>query len=363
MDIISNLFFQIVPFLAIITILITVHELGHYFAARFYGVAIQTFSIGFGKVLWSKTDKKGVVWQICLLPLGGYVRMASLDLLEYKLKEGHIDQARFEQLKPKTMEGQNTFGRVFIALAGPLANIILALILFTGLFMYGGHARKVTCVVPGSPADKAGIVVGDILSQKGANGLPIAMSNAPWRVHRNGQMVEITNAPEIVDFSTCNIETKLLDRKSLGVILKESVSRDFSLSFNDSLTRSLILIKDGFLQFFAIFPRIFTQEEARKNVGGIISIQQAMASIFSVSLWNSILFSAGLSVSLGVLNLLPIPVLDGGHIVIALVEGIMRKRISQKIRSIIFIFGLAFIIFLFMFILNLDIIRLISRLN
>lgn len=361
MDIISQLFFQIVPFLALITVLITVHELGHYFAARFYGVAIQTFSIGFGKVLWSKIDKNGVTWQVCLLPLGGYVRMASLDLLEYKLNEGHIDQLRFAQLKSKTMEGQHTLGRILIAFAGPLANILLAFIMLMGLFMYGGHARQVTCVVPGSPADKAGIVKGDIVSQEGASGLPMATRDAPWRVHRGGQLIAITAQPKEVDFSACGMETTPSGRKSLGIQLKESVSRDFSLNFNQSLTKSLFLVKESFLQFWAIFPRIFIQEEMRENVGSIISVQQTMASISSVSIWNSMLFSAFLSVNLAALNLLPIPVLDGGHIIIALVEGIMRKRLSQKIRSIIFIFGLAFIIFLFMFVINLDIIRFISK--
>ncbi len=361
MDIISQLFFQIVPFLALITVLITVHELGHYLVARFYGVAIQTFSIGFGKVLWSKVDKKGVTWQICLLPLGGYVRMASLDLLEYKLKEGHIDAARFAQLKSKTMEGQHTLGRILIAFAGPFANILLALVMLTGLFMYGGYARKVTCVVPGSPAAQAGVVQGDIISQVGASGLPMPVSDAPWRIHRGGQLIAVTMEPKVIDFSACDVQATTKGQKKIGVLLKESVSRDFALNFNDSLTKSLILIKESFGQFFAIFPRIFTQKDARENVGSIISVQQTMASISSVSIWNSMLFSAFLSINLAALNLLPIPVLDGGHIVIALVEGIMRKRLSQKIRSIIFIFGLAFIIFLFMFIVNLDIIRFISR--
>ncbi len=365
MEILTNLFFQTVPFILLITVLITIHEFGHYLAARYYGVAIQTFSVGFGKILWSKVDKRGVTWQVCLLPFGGYVRMASLDLLEYKLQAGHIDAQRFAALKPKTMEGQHTFGRIMIAFAGPFANILFGIIVLTGLFLYGGNAGEVVCVVPDSPADRAGVVSGDIVSQKGAAILFLPTDkNASWFMQRDGQWSAITQAPETVDFSPCfNTEelAKPLNQKSLGFTLKESSFHGIPLNFNQSLTKSVILTKDTFIKFLQIFPRIFTQKEAQESVGSIISVQQTFAAVSSVSIWKAMFLSAMLSVNLAALNLLPIPVLDGGHIVIALVEGVTKKRLSQKIKSIIFIFGLAFVIFLFMFVLKLDIIRFISR--
>lgn len=236
MEALSNLFYQIIPFLLIITILITVHEFGHYIAARYYKVAIHTFSIGFGTPIWKKIDKNGVTWQICMLPFGGYVRMASLDLLDVKKELGEITPERYEQLKTLTMEGQSTIGRIIIAAAGPIANILFAFVVMVGLFMYGDTATKIRCVVPESPAAEAGLKKGDILLPMPQNAdLPLGyVSGKPDQftaiLLEGNNKKTISFSKRMVDFKACN-GTYDKKKKYAGITQEIGVSRALKLSF------------------------------------------------------------------------------------------------------------------------------------
>ncbi|MFV0430784.1 MAG: M50 family metallopeptidase [Alphaproteobacteria bacterium] len=368
----SNLFYQTIPFLLIITVLITIHELGHYLAARYYKVAIHTFSIGFGKPLWQKVDKRGVTWQICMLPLGGFVRMASLDLLEIKKETGELSPERFEQLKPFTMEGQSTLGRIIIAFAGPFANILFAVVVMTGLFMYGDNAIRINCVVPSSAAAEAGLKKGDFfIPNTTVDGKTLPIGVTPGNenmfsvtlLQKNGTKAISFEKKEITDTKACGGGFKK-NQKYAGIINGLGVSKELGENLKTSFTKSLKNISNYFSGSFQSLAGLLRLNKSSSNdeasVGGIIAIQQATAQISQVSLWHTMLFSTSLSLALAFFNLLPIPILDGGHILLALIEGVARKRLSRKIRGIITFIGLAFLLFLFILLVNIDLLRILA---
>lgn len=369
METLSNLFYQVIPFLLIITILITVHEFGHYIAARYYKVAIHTFSIGFGTSIWKKIDKNGVTWQICMLPLGGYVRMASLDLLDIKKELGEITPERYEQLKKLTMEGQTTIGRVIIAAAGPIANIIFSFVVMTGLFMYGDTATKIRCVVPESPAADAGLKKGDILLPLPQNA-DFPLGYVAGKPNEFSALLLEDSNKKLVSFPKREVDFKACDglydksKKYAGITQEIEVSRTLKLGFIDSTIKSIKNIKKYFSQSFQSLVGLLGIKNnilnAENSVGGVIAIQQMTAQISQISFWHTILFSASLSLALAFFNLLPIPILDGGHILFAIIEGVARKRLSRKIRSIITFIGLAFILFLFIVLVNIDLLRILT---
>ncbi len=354
-----DLFFQIVPFLAIITFLITIHELGHYWVARACGVVVHTFSVGFGKTLWSYQDKKGVIWKISMIPLGGYVRMASLDLLDYKRQTGEISDERYEALKKFTMEGQSTFKRIAIAAAGPLMNIAFAFILLTGLFMTASFGARIICVVPDSPADIYGLQKGDALS-------PISAKSANDNVfeaylHKGGEKKPITIKKGPVDFSPCNQDGKIQQTQltnSIGILQEWTKIDDFSPNISQALGEATPVVKNSFTNFVKSFTWLILPKSLKKEqdvkVGGIISAQRIFAQEARVSVWFTMLYMANISMALAWFNLLPIPMLDGGHILIATIEGVARKRLPPEKRNIFTIIGLAFLLFLFILLVKID---------
>ncbi len=361
----KELFFQIVPLLAMITILVAIHELGHYWVARACGVAVHSFSVGLGKALWAYQDKKAVTWRIGMIPLGGYVRMASLDLLDYKKEIGEISEKRYQQLKPLTMEGQSTFKRIAIAAAGPFMNIVFAFLLLAGMFLYGTSGAKVTCVVPNSPADEFGLKKGDKLSFTRAQQQIGNVEGAPHLfrsyLHRKGEKQLITIERRMVDFSPCNINAEIkqaLLPNSTGILLEPTGIKDFSRGFLGSIKETTSFINTSFTNFIKSFASLLrpasTKKEGDLQVGGIISVQKSLAKISQVSIWYSLFFAARISLALAWFNLLPIPILDGGHILIATIEGVARKRLSPQKRNFITIIGLAFLLFLFILLVKID---------
>lgn len=361
----ENLFFQIVPFLVMISVLVTIHELGHYWVARACGVFVHTFSVGFGKTLWSYQDKRGVIWKIGMIPLGGYVRMASLDLLDYKKEMGEISDERYEELKPLTMEGQSPLKRIAIAAAGPFMNIIFAFVMMAGLLLYGYPGAKITCVVPQSPAADFGLVIGDKLSSVHpqqplgyVEGKPLSFQAY---LHKNNQKQLINIEKGNVNFSACNPNGEITSQPSsasIGVVFNPSAIRDFSKGFSEVIGEAGAIVNLSFTNFIKSFSSfilgIFVKTEEPSQVGGVIAVQKNIAVISKVSLWFYLVSLAELSLTLAWFNLLPIPILDGGHILMASIEGVARKRLSAQKRNFISIIGLAFILFLFILLVKID---------
>ncbi len=315
--------------LLVLSALIFFHELGHYMAARYMGVKVEVFSIGFGQKIAS-FHRWGNEWRIAAIPLGGYVRMKGQDDSDPTKKSYDYDSYNIKTPQQK----------IFILLAGPLANFILAFFLYIAVGLGGPNALKpiVGEVVDGSPAMVAGLKKGDTI--KTINGFElntweqmakiIENSNGllNLEVIRDGRIYPLNITPKIT--KSKNIFGEDIDKKMIGIAASGDVfSQDLGLigsldyAYNQTIFASTMI--------FTSVKKLLFGEVPAKELGGVISIVK-ITSDAAQSGWMSVLFFAALiSVNLGVLNLLPIPALDGGHIMFNIYEFITRKAVSEAV--------------------------------
>jgi regulator of sigma E protease len=366
----------LVAFVFVLSIVVTVHELGHFLAARACGVAIDCFSIGFGPKIVSWRDKGGVEWRIAWIPLGGYVRFSGDDNAasvpdggdlailkrEIAAREGEAAVARYYHFKP-------VWQRAFIAVAGPMANFLLAIAVYAALMMTLGEYRRPAMVdrVPADgPAAAAGFKPGDLITKADGrriknfedvsryvllrSGLPI-----DFTVKRGGQTLHLVATPvqiEVVD--------KLNGRMKIGRLSIEN--RSPAYHYRSSVWRAIpdatVEVWDQISTIGFYLGRLMTGQISADQISGVIGIGHAvgaMANATTVDAPNfqtlllrffvgQIIMVAGLSVSIGFMNLLPIPVLDGGHLVMYAYEAIAKRPLKAEFQAAGFRAGLALIL-------------------
>ncbi|MEP1231586.1 MAG: M50 family metallopeptidase [Litorimonas sp.] len=366
-------------FVLVLSFLVFFHELGHYSVARFFKVTVEKFSIGFGKPIVAWTSKAGVKWSISRIPLGGYVKFAGdagaasnpdttqLEAIKANMiKDGH-DISTIFHFKP-------IWQRVLIVLAGPVANFILAVLIFAALSMAIGSRHIDTfvgAVTPNAPAAAAGFEVGDkVLSMDGKSTpyfLDIlrhvqlrAGSDIETVVLRDGQEVTLTVRPEKIEQRDFVGGITHVGRVGLGT----DTSRPFIYKrYNPA--QALAFGRDEVGATLAgtgtLLKRIFTGKEDTKQLGSVIRIATitGMSAIDAVNNDRPVsdrvkalfirLFSlaASISIALGVANLMPIPVLDGGHLLYYGYEAIAGRPLSQKKQELGFRMGFAVLLALF----------------
>ncbi|MFP3920233.1 MAG: RIP metalloprotease RseP [Dichotomicrobium sp.] len=362
-----------IPFLVVLGLVVFIHEMGHFLIARLNGVAVEVFSIGFGPEIGGFHDKHGTRWRVAWIPLGGYVKFlgdenaASMPSQEAAESVSPEDRARMFQFKPVGV-------RAAVVAAGPFANFILALVIFAGLFMAYGKAviePRVDEVVAGSPAEEAGFQPGDlILSIDGDEiesfeemvrmvGLS-AEQPLDMVVMRDGSRVSLTVTPEIVEtesrFGTARI-ARIGIRGAADqsdVIVKtygplEAVGRSFQETY-----------------FWIKQPIIFIGElvggrASADQLGGPVRIAQMSKAVASIGIPELLRWTAIISISIGLINLFPIPVLDGGHLVFYGIEAIRGRPLNEKAQEIGFRIGLALVLMLMIFVTWNDVVQLIER--
>lgn len=315
--------------LLVLSLLIFLHELGHYSAARFFGVYVEVFSIGFGKKLasfkWLNTQ-----WQISAIPLGGYVKMKGQDDLDPAAISADNDS--YNAKKP--------WQRIIILLAGPMANFLTAWILFYAIALGGPQALSpvIGAVVKESPADSAGLQKNDkILSINGEEitkwdelSAKIKTSNSTLTlaVERNETQVFILLTPKITE--TTNIFKEKVQQRMVG-IAPAGVTHTLELGFIETIKYASTQTYETSFLIFQSVQKLITGVVPAKEIGGVVSIVQITADATAYGWMSLFFFAALISVNLGVLNLLPIPALDGGHIVFNLYEMIRRKAPSEAV--------------------------------
>ena len=375
MEWILNIIHYVIPFLVLLGVLVFVHEFGHFIVARSLGVSVSAFSIGFGKELWSRTDKKGTVWKISAIPLGGYCQF--LGDADESSSTSDVNLSKYTEEEQKHLFATQTpYKKLAIAIAGPLFNYLFAFITFFGLFYFVGSydiPPIVSEVIKESPAEKAGIIKGDkileINNQKIndwsdiSKEVSIAVNDVNLKIERNNQQLVLTVPLKDMEYAFDESE-KPIKRRMIGIkgeakqfkIIKDNINFGASVK---KAAEEVYNVTDMTLRGVG---QMLTGERSGEDVGGFIRIAEMLGDISRTrGILDFLYFMALLSINLGLINLFPIPVLDGGHVVIYLLEIVSRRELNTKFRDYLFKIGLGFILFLMVFATWNDIKHLITR--
>ena len=368
MDFIFWLLSYVIPFLAVLTIIVFVHEMGHYLVARWNGVAIQTFSVGFGPELFGFYDRRGTRWRLSAIPLGGYVRFVG-DMNASSMPDEEFIAKAGPDLAPQLFVNKNVWQRIAVVAAGPLANIIFTfLILYALLLGYGRYTLPpvIDAVAPESVAASAGLVAGDRVVSvdgyevRGFEDFQRLVSTAPERtvtivIDRNGQNSTIRLVPEAAQTTDRFGNPHRVGRIGVSKDVQQSdvqLYRPGPVEAVGMTFEEIRFIMDRTVAFLGDF---FVGRGDIEQLGGPVKVAKVSGEVATLGIVALINLMALLSLNIGVFNLLPIPMLDGGHLVYYGIEAVRGRPLSQRVQEIGFRFGLALVFTLMAFTLVNDI--------
>jgi len=338
----------LIPFLAVLTILVFVHEWGHYQVARWCRVKIETFSIGFGPEIFGRTDRNGTRWKFSAIPLGGYVKMlGDMDAASSRSSLENIPA----DLRDQSFPAQSVGERAAIVFAGPAVNYIFAILVLAGMYMVWGQpytAPIVDSIAEQSAAAESGIKAGDKIVAIDGNaiqrfediqriiqvsaGLPLHMT-----VERDGANVELNVTPKM---------RELTDRfggvhqmPQIGIISNKLVYEQ--RGFFDAIYYATVEAYHLTVMTLKAVGQIITGVRSTKELGGPLRIAQLSGQAAQIDLPALIGLLALLSINLGLINLFPIPLLDGGHLLFYGIEAVRGKPPSESVMNISAMFGVA----------------------
>jgi len=350
----------VIGFLFVLTVVVFFHELGHFFVARWCGVAVKTFSIGFGPEIVGFNDRQGTRWRLSWIPLGGYVKFIDD---ENAASAGQRPLERLsEEERRHSFQGKSLGARAAIVAAGPIANFLLAIVIFTAISTFFGEqttAAKVDVVTAGSAAERAGFRPGDrVLS---IDGQPIESFGEMQRivsvspgvtlnfvVDRGGEQVEIKATPELKEIKSLGGKVRI---GQLG-IQRNATAAEWTMKRHDPLTALKMAVQQCYTivkTSIDYLVKVVTGRESADQLGGPIRIAQISGQVASLGLLPLLNLVAVISVSIGFINLFPIPMLDGGHLLFYGIEAIRGKPLSESAQEIGFRIGLAFVLMLMIF--------------
>ncbi len=373
MDWLVNGVYYVVPFIILLGILVFVHEFGHFLIARLTGVQVTDFSIGFGRQLWGFTDKHNTRWKICAIPLGGYCQfLGDADAASAGSDESVKELS--EEDKKKAFPFQNPWKKLAIVLGGPGFNYLFAILIFMFMFALLGKFTfppVVGEVIASGAADKAGIVSGDRILE--INGRKIenfsdittevsltVNGTAEVKLEREGREMTLSVPLEMTEMETNGqkIKRPMLGIKSMSTMELNHQKMSWSAAFVEACSETW-RITEGTLRGVG---QMITGKRGSEDLGGILRIAEMSGDISRKNgLLDFIAFMALLSINLGLINLFPIPVLDGGHVVIYLVEIVCRREINAKVKENLFKAGFALILALMIFATWNDFVHLFHR--
>lgn len=336
-----------IAIILVLGILIAFHELGHFLAARMFGIGVRTFALGFGPRVFGVTHGK-TDYRLALIPLGGYVQLVG-DNREEELPEGYTEAESFLH--------HPAWHRMIVVFAGPLFNFILAWFIYWGVFFnYGAGylVPEIGVVSADTPAQAAGLQVGDLITGidgqevgtwtgmseliKASEGRPLTVT-----ISRKGQESTLTLTPEMKPAKNMFGET--YQRPIIGVMPsgKEGyIEHTLASSAGEAVHKTLDVIGMIGQSFLKLVQAVVPMDK----IGGPIMIAELVHQQTKEGLLPLLMLTAAISINLGVLNLLPIPVLDGGHILFFSIETIIRRPVPERIQELTTRMGLAFLLLL-----------------
>ena len=353
----------IIPFIILITVVVFVHEYGHYYFAKRYGVGVTDFSIGFGKEIFGFNDKSGTRWKFCLIPLGGYVKFfgdrnvfSQEEQAEILKKYNKSDQKRLFTIKP-------LYQRALIVFGGPFANFLLAIVIFSCIYMFVGKdftPAKIAQVSVDSPAEKAGLQKNDVIVGINDNKVLSIREVSTFINTASSNSIDITvlrNDREIV-FKTDSkfIESKdvfgnLVKKRIIGISIAPATSEINQKKLGPATAIYYSIKEIWFVCKTTLnyVGSLILGQADTSQLGGPIKIAKISGQVAEFGFLAFISTIAYISISLGLINLFPIPLLDGGHLMFFLFEKILGRPLSQKTQEGFFRIGLFLLISLMVF--------------
>ena len=359
MEYIASVSSWILPFLIMLTVLVFVHEMGHFWVARRCGVRVEVFSIGFGPEIFGWNDRNGTRWRFSAIPIGGYVKMFGEQAsgADVNVEAPVISESeRAESFAAKTLAQRSA-----IVFAGPAANFVLAVVLLAGMFMVVGQPftpADISAVQPGSAADKAGLEPGDVIVA--INGTEIErfeqvvsiVQIAPGQsleieVERGGRRVVLNAVAGFHEF-----EDRFGNTQTIGRLGVSRGGGDRKLVRHDPATAvwrasvETVVLSGRILDFVW---QMITGTRTTKDLGGPIRIAQMSSDMWQLGIESMIMFTVALSINLGLLNLFPVPMLDGGHLLFYFFEAIRGKPLGERTQEYGFRIGIVMVLGLMVF--------------
>ena len=366
-----SLLSYIVPFLFVLSVVVFFHELGHFLVGRWCGVKVDAFSLGFGPEIAHYTDRKGTRWRLALLPLGGYVRFHG-DANGASMVDSETAAAMPRAERAVTFFAQPVWKRALIVAAGPIANFILAIVVLTGLFYFEGHrvmTPRVESVQAGEAADRAGFKAGDLIvsvngeAVEGWSDLQRIVQSSVGEpltivVRRNDGLATLVATPVVREIDTIFGKNKVAmiglngsrDPADVKVLQPNPV---------EALRLGMRETWFGVDRTISFVTGVFAGRESTDQMSGPIGIARVSGEVARLGFSALINLIAILSVSIGLLNLVPIPLLDGGHLLYYAAEALRGRPLSQRVQEVGFRIGLAFVLALMILATRNDIVHLI----
>lgn len=361
----------VIPFLFVLTIVVFFHELGHFLVARWAGVKVLTFSLGFGPELVGFNDRHGTRWKISAVPLGGYVKFFGDDT-EASTPSAELLATMTEEERAGSFHHKRVGSRAAIVAAGPIANFLLAIVIFTCLFTFFGKpstTARVDMIEANSAAAAAGFQVGDIVMSIDDTKIDSfsdmqrvvgthAGDELTFEVKRGDGTVQLHGTPQLRE-----VKDPFGNVHRIGVlgITRQTAAGDVVTERVDPVTALWLGVKETWFvvdRTLAYIGGVFTGREAADQVGGPLRIAQISGQVATIGIAALIHLSAVLSISIGLLNLFPVPLLDGGHLLFYAVEAARGRPLSERAQEMGFRIGLGLVLMLMVFATYNDILHL-----
>tara|TARA_B100001123_G_C15271155_1_gene1010372 strand:+ start:391 stop:1497 length:1107 start_codon:yes stop_codon:yes gene_type:complete len=352
----------LIPFIILITVVVFIHEYGHYYFAKRYGVGVTDFSIGFGKEIFGWNDKSGTRWKICWIPLGGYVKFFGDRNVFSQAEQNEILKKYNKEEQEKLFILKPIYQRSLIVAAGPIANFVLALLIFVFIYMFVGKDMTpavINEVMKDSPAQVAGVKANDrivSINKRKVNSIlevstfisTSTSENIEFIILRNDQELFFNILPKSIEGN--DVLGNKVKKRIIGIKLAP-----YNNEFNNVKLGPTKALYYSFKEVWFVtttslkyIASIITGSGDSSQLGGPIRIAKITGQVAEIGLIPFLSIMAYISISLGLINLFPIPMLDGGHLMFYLFEKVLGRPLKEKTQEGFFRIGL-FLLFSLMF--------------